>query len=103
MPFVFGGMSDGDASQMEADLGVGVGFGFNTKHRAARDMLAFGLNWGKPSNPSLQEQYTTEMFYRFQLVKHIAFTPSVQFIKDPAASPTSNEVWLFGFRWRMTF
>ena len=103
MPFLFGGVSDGDASQMEADLGGGVGFAFNTKRRAARDVLAIGLSWGKPSNETFQEQYTMEIFYRFQLVKNIAFTPSVQFIKDPVASPTPEEVWVFGFRWRMTF
>ena len=62
-----------------------------------------GLNWGKPSDPSLQEQYTAEIFYRFQLVGNIAFTPSIQYIKNPTANPTSIKVWVYGFRWRMTF
>ena len=103
MPFVFGGVSDGAASQIEADLGGGIGFAFNTAHRAARDVLGIGLNWGKPSNESQREQYTTEAFYRFQLLPNIAFTLSAQYIKNPVASPTPDEVWLFGFRLRMTF
>ena len=103
MPFVYGGYSDGDASQMEVDLGVGLGFAINTKNRAASDVLAIGVNWGSPTNPSYKDQYTTEVFYRFQLLKNIAFTPSVQYIKDPVASSTSDDYWVFGFRWRMTF
>ena len=103
MPFVFGGLSDGDASQMETDLGGGIGIGFNTKHRAARDVLGIGINWGKPSNPSFNEQITLEVFYRFQLLQNIAFTPSVQYIDDPLAGEPGEDVWVFGFRWRMTF
>lgn len=103
MPFVYGGYSDGEATQMEADLGVGLGYGIETKNRAARDLLAIGVNWGRPSNPAYQDQFTTELFYRFQLLKNIAFTPSVQYIKDPIAAPESDDYWVFGFRWRMTF
>ncbi len=103
MPFVFGGYSDGEASQLEADLGVGLGYGIDTKNRAARDLLAIGVNWGRPSNPAFQDQFTAELFYRFQFLKNIAFTPSVQYIKDPIAAPDSSDYWVFGFRSRITF
>lgn len=101
--FLFGGVSDGDASQMETDLGGGIGLAFNTRNRAARDVLGIGVNWGEPSNPSFNEQVTVEMFYRFQLLQNIAFTPSVQYIDDPLAGEPGEDVWTFGFRWRMTF
>ena len=103
MPFLVGGMSDGNASQMEADIAGGIGIGFDTKRRAARDVLGIGLGWGKPSNRSFNEQITTEMFYRFQLLQNIAFTLSTQYIKDPVAGETGDEIWVFGFKWRMTF
>lgn len=103
MPFVVAGVSDGEASLMEEDLTVGVAFAFNTAHRAARDALGIGVNWGKPPNQALRDQYTWELFYRFQLFEHIAFTPSVQLIVDPAANPQLDQVWLGGMRARFTF
>jgi carbohydrate-selective porin OprB len=103
MPFFFGGMSDGDASQMEIDLTGGVAIALNTAHRAARDVLGVGLSWGRPSNSAFRDQYTAELFYRFQLVQHIAITPSVQYIVDPAASEENDQVWAGGLRLRLTF
>ena len=102
MPFVLGGASDGDATIFEADVVVGVGFAFNTKHRAARDVLAFAVGWGKPSNRALPEQITWEVFYRFQFVEHLAITPSVQYIVNPA-NPEKTDVWVLGLRARWAF
>lgn len=103
MPFLLGGLSDGDASTMEADLTAGIGLGFNTKHRAARDVLGLAVNWGNPSDGTLRDQYTTELFYRFQLFQNIAFTPSVQYIVDPATDRGEDEVWVGSIRARATF
>jgi hypothetical protein len=90
MPFVVGGLSNGEATQNNADLTVGLGIGFDTKHRAARDVLGIGFSWDRPSNPSFRDQYTAELFYRFQLLQNIAFTPSLQYIKDPSFAPTTG-------------
>lgn len=103
MPFAFGGISDGEASTFEADFAVGLGFAFNTVHRAARDVLGLAAGWGKPADDTLQEQYTTEAFYRFQLVKNLAITPSVQYIINPSNNPEETEAWVFGLRGRLTF
>ena len=103
MPFVLGGISDGDASLFEADLVVGLGVGFNTKHRAARDVLGIAAGWGRPSNNVLQDQYTSEVFYRFQLVERLAITPSVQLVVNPAANPKEDKVFVAGLRIRLTF
>lgn len=103
MPFVLGGISDGEASTFETDLIAGLGVGFDTKHRASHDVLGIAAGWGKPANDALQEQYTTEVFYRFQLVENLAIAPSVQWIVNPALSPEENEVWVGSVRARLTF
>lgn len=101
--FGFGGISDGDASLFDADLAGGFGIAFDTKHRTARDVLGFGLGWGHPSDDRLRDQYTSELFYRLQLVKHVALTPSVQYVRKPAADPDRDDALLFGLRMRVSF
>jgi hypothetical protein len=103
MPFVSFGTSDGHATSIKTDAAAGIAFAFNTKHRAARDILALGLNWGKPSDDSLNEQLTVEAFYRFQLYQNLAFTPSVQFISSPTFGAEDDKVWVYGIRGRLTF
>ncbi len=103
MPFVLGGVSDGDASIFKADLIAGIALGFHKTHRNARDVLAFAVGWGRPSDDALTEQYTGEVFYRFQLFERLAITASVQLIVNPAASQEKTEVWVVGTRVRMTF
>ena len=103
MPFILGGVSDVEATIYDADLVAGIGVGFNTVHRAARDVLGFAVGWGSPSDDNLQEQITSEVFYRFQLVERLAFTPSAQYIVNPTNNPEETEVWIVGLRGRLTF
>jgi hypothetical protein len=103
MPFLLAGFSDGGASIIKTDVTAGIAFAFNTKHRAARDVLGMSVNWGSPFDNALNEQVTSELFYRFQLFKNLAFTPSVQYIADPSYNATEDSVWLAGIRGRMTF
>ena len=103
MPFILGGVSDGDASIFDADLVAGVGFGFQPIHGTARDVLAFAVGWGRPSDEELQEQYTAEVFYRFPLVGNLVITPSAQLIVNPANNPDEDKVWVLGARIRLTF
>ena len=101
--FGFGGVSDGDATLFDADVAAGFGLALDTRRRAARDVLGLGVAWGRPSDDRLREQYTTELFYRFQLVERVALTPSIQYVRDPAADPTRDDALLFGLRARITF
>lgn len=101
--FAFGGVSDGDATLYEADAVAGFGLAIDTRGRAARDALGIGLGWGRPSNDRLQEQYTGELFYRLQLVERVALTPSVQYVRNPAADPDRDGALLFGLRTRIAF
>ncbi|MCP3892029.1 MAG: carbohydrate porin, partial [Desulfobulbaceae bacterium] len=43
----------------------------------------------------------TELFWRYQLTKEIAVTPSLQYIKDPALNETEDALWVYGLRVRV--
>lgn len=102
-PFVLGGMSDGDASIFDADIAAGLGIAFDTRRNAARNVFGVAASWGSPSNDLLQDQTTAEMFFRTQLLDRLALTPSVQYVRNPAASPNEADAWVFGLRARVTF
>ncbi|WP_197431062.1 carbohydrate porin [Aliiruegeria sabulilitoris] len=101
--FGFGGISDGEATLFKADAAAGLGVAIDTRHRAARDALGVGLAWGRPSNERLREQYTGEVFWRFQLIDRVALTPSFQYVRNPAANPDREDAFIFGLRTRITF
>ena len=35
-------------------------------------MIGFGLNWGKPHDSGLDDQYTAEVFYRLQATQNLS-------------------------------
>ena len=69
--------------------------------------LGFGVNWGKPNDsllgPDLDDQYATEVYYRWQVAEEIAITPSAQLLIDPALNPDDDTAWVFGLRARLAF
>ena len=97
LPFMRVGFSDGLAPQMQKTITVGLGHYFSSRS----DVIGLGVNWGDPSDEALREQYTTELFYRFQYAQNIAITPSVQWLVDPALNPDEDNIWIFGLRVRM--
>jgi porin len=100
LPFVRAGWADDGGSLMQKSAGVGVGYQPNP----GKNLLGVGLNWGEPNEdtwgPGLRDQYTAELFYRWQLSKAIAITPDLQFIKNPALDPEAGSIWVFGLRLR---
>ncbi|WP_170766184.1 carbohydrate porin [Ruegeria lacuscaerulensis] len=62
-----------------------------------------GVSWGDPSNPALRDQITTEAFYRLTLVQNFVITPSIQWVKNPAATTAFDDVLTAGIRVRVTF
>ncbi len=70
---------------------------------ARKDLIGFGLNWGRPSTQGLRDQYTAELFYRLQLAQNLAVTPDVQLLIDPALNPNEDQIWVLGLRARLTF
>ena len=98
MPFLRAGWSDGAAPLVNATLTAGL-----LHYRANRsDLIGLAFNWGDPADDALREQYTAEMFYRFQLAQNLAITPSIQLLLDPALNPKDDQVLIAGLRLRLT-
>jgi porin len=103
MPFLRVGYAEDGGALLERSVSAGVArYWSDTKN-----LLGFGLNWGRPSEssfgPDLDDQWTAELFYRWQVTQQIAITPDVQFIADPAMNPAEDQIWIFGLRSRLTF
>ena len=98
LPFFRFGYSDGDAALMQTTFSTGLGL-----QRENRDVAGIGLSWGKPADANLRDQFTSELFYRFQLTQFLAVTPDIQLIVDPALNPTTDVLAFFGIRLRAAF
>jgi porin len=98
MPFFRAGWSDGQAPFMNRAVTLGVLRYFSGRS----DLSGLGVNWGDPSDGSLRDQTTAELFYRIQLAQNLALTPSLQLLKDPALHPQEDRIWVFGLRARLT-
>jgi len=97
MPFLRGGYGEDGGALMEGTVNLGVGRYF----AESRDLLAVGVGWGKPQGAGLDDQYTLEVFYRLQLLDHLAITPMVQVLVEPALSPDDDVLGVFGLRARL--
>ncbi len=104
MPFVRGGLSEGDVALYDKSLSVGLGyFGLGQQN----NNLGFAVNWSEVNVDSLnflpiynEEQMTAELYYNMQFGDHLQITPDIQYIKDPAFSNESS-AWVFGIRARV--
>ncbi len=76
----------------------------SSKPNPGKNLLGLGLNWGQPNEntwlPGLPDQYTAELFYRWQVSKAIAVTPDLQYIKNPALNAETDSLWVLGLRLR---
>ena len=96
LPFVRGGYTKDSGSLLEKSLSAGVGY----QPVPMRGVIGAGFNWGEP-NGGGRDQYTSELFWRYQLTKEIALTPSLQYILNPALNPTEDSLWAAGLRVRV--
>lgn len=103
LPFLRYGDSDGGGGALNEKLlsaGLGIYFG------ETGDAFGVGLSKSTPSAltfaPGLDDQYTGEVFNRYMLSKHLAITPDLQHIKEPALNPNENSIWIAGIRARLT-
>ena len=101
MPFLRGGYAEDGGSLLQKSLSAG----FLYQRDPGSDLIGVGLNWGQPNEssfgPGLDDQYTAEAFYRFQLTQQLAVTPSVEYIKNPALNPEDDSIWVIGVRARL--
>lgn len=104
MPFVRGGVSEGDVALYDKSLSAGFGyFGLG----GPKNNLGFAMNWAETNSDTLQKymgakenQSALEVYYNMQLTKYLQVTPDVQYIKDPALS-NESDAWVFGIRARV--
>ena len=102
-PFIRVGYADDGGALWEKS--VSIGFGYHMPRE--NDMAGLGLNWGKPSEdsfgPGLDDQYSAELYYRFQLMQFLTITPDVQLLVNPALNPDEDLIAIFGIRGRLNF
>ena len=87
-----------DAALMQTTFSTGIGL-----KKENNDVAGIGVSWGKPADGTLRDQFTSEVFYRFQLTQFLAVTPDIQLIVDPALNPTVDVLAFFGIRLRAAF
>jgi porin len=103
LPFLRGGFANDGGALLAAS--VSAGLGWQPMPGPGRDVLGLGLNWGRPNSdsfgPGLDDQWTGEIFYRINLGKHVAVTPDVQVLINPALNPDKDVIGIFGLRARL--
>lgn len=100
LPFIRGGYAkDGGAFYSGS---VSAGYAYNI---AGPNTLGVGLNWNRPNEstfgPGLDDQYSSEIFFKWQVTHHSELTPNIQLISNPAFNPTDNFTAVFGLRARV--
>jgi porin len=101
LPFLRGGYAEDGGSLLQKSLGAGVGY----QWVPGRDLVGLAFNWGQPNEttwgPDLRDQYTMEMFWRWQVAEQLAITPDLQLLGNPANNPDADAIWVFGLRARL--
>jgi len=101
MPFLRGGFAEDGGSLLQKSVSVG----FLYQGTPGGDLFGVGLNWGQPNKttfgPGLDDQYSAEAFYRFQITRHLAITPSLEYLDHPALDPQEGSSLVLGVRLRL--
>jgi porin len=50
--------------------------------------------------PGRDDQYTAEVFYRWQVTGNLALTADFQYLKDPALNPDESSIYTWSIRGR---
>jgi len=102
LPFFRYGYSEGGGTPLRHLVAGGIGL----KGVLGRpnDAIGAALSWGEPiDNQLFVDQKAAEIYYRIHITKQIAFTPSLQYVKDPPLNLAENELYLFSIRGRAAF
>jgi len=97
-PFFRTGYSDGGGPSLDRAVSVGTGY----DARGGKDLAGIGLNWGRAPGSS-RNQYTMEVFYRYNPTDFFQITPSIQYVANPANDPATDNLLVFGLRGRVVF
>ena len=104
LPFVRAGYTDDSGSLLEKTVSAGLGFQPDSTSSVPGDLIGVAVNWGEVNElsfgPGLDDQYTFEAFYRWQLTPKIALTADYQYLKDPALNPDESSIHVWSVRGR---
>ena len=71
-------------------------YGRRMPARTPGDLFGAAVNWGEVNElsfgPGLDDQYTLELFYRWQLTPRFALTGDYQYLLDPALNPGESSI-----------
>jgi hypothetical protein len=96
-PFLRAGWSQGRATLYEAS--IGTEFGYLTLQQ---DVFGLAVNRARPGGGGdLSDQWTAEVFYKYQVTETFALTPDIQAVLDPALNPDQEAIGFFGLRARL--
>ena len=98
VPFVRLATSDGNGENAfyKSDIQLGCGFRFKS-----HDMIGISFSAADPNIPDVDDQYTMELFYRFNLTPGLEITPDFQYIMNPTLNPNVSDLVYFGIRGRI--
>ena len=97
-PFFRAGYVSDGGTLLDRSISFGTGY----DARGGRDLAGVGVNWGRAPENS-RDQFSMETFYRWDATDFFQITPSVQFVANPANSPTTDNIMVFGVRMRVHF
>jgi len=101
MPFVRGGYTNDGGTLLQKAVSAGVGY----QPDWAGSLLGAAIGWGEVNESTfesdLDNQITLEVFYRVQVSAHIAITPDMQYLINPALNPDASAIFLWGIRGRL--
>ena len=104
MPFVRAGYTEDSGSLLSKSVSAGFGFRPDPGTSAPGDLFGAAVNWGEVNELSfdkgLDDQYTLELFYRWQLTPRFALTGDYQYLRDPALNPLEDSIHVFAVRGR---
>ena len=104
MPFIRAGYTNDSGSLLEKTISAGLGFQPNSGTAVPGDLFGAALNWGEVNalsfGPGLDDQYTAELFYRWQTTEKLALTVDFQYLKDPALNPDEDSIYVWAIRGR---
>ena len=101
MPFLRGGYAEDGGSLLQKSVTTGFGWYMASNSH----LLGLAIGWGEVNETTwgegLDDQITTELFYRAQLSERLAFTPTLQYLINPALNPDVNSIFVWGIRGRI--
>ena len=104
MPFVRAGYTDDSGSLLTKSVSAGFGYQPDSSTAVPGDLFGTAINWGEVNENSfesgLDDQYTLEVFYRWQTTEQLALTLDYQYLQDPALNPDEDSIHVWSVRGR---